>query len=295
MPGPLKAMLYSARHAWFLQRKKGLRARITRDYAASTDPEIREVMAFIEKNPQIELPIGVLPPYEWVSEYNSRNVRVEGDGGSGLPFVIVDGHRIFFPRTFPGAEIQSSVSIGLMEQDIRSPHRYVTGEFNVDDGDIGVFIGASNGIFCASLIDRLSKAYLFEPDPVWHQPLQKTFSTCADKVEILPLAVSAETGPGQTSLDDFFKDRPGPNFIQADVEGAEIEILKGAKRSLSESRKLRLSLCTYHNSSDFKRFETFLRGAGYEIGHSRGYFFMGVRFPYFRRGIMYAWRVKNAL
>lgn len=294
MPNPLKTILSSARRTWFLQRKKGLRARITRDYAASTDPEIREVMEFIEKHGEIELPVGMTPPYEWVSEYDPRNVQVERHGQSDLPFVTVDGHRIFFPRAFPNTEIQSAVSIGLMEQDSRSPHRYVTGKFNVDDGDVGVFIGASNGIFCASLIEQLSKAYLFEPDPVWHEPLRATFSAQADKVEILPLAVGAETRPGQTSLDHFFKNRPGPNYIQADVEGAEMEVLNGAEKLVAESSKLRLSICTYHNSSDFKRFEGFLSGAGYEIGNSRGYYFIGVRYPYFRRGVLYAWRVKNA-
>lgn len=289
-----KSAFLTARHVWFLQRKKGLRQRILRDYGQSADKEIREVMDFIQRHPEIELPIGMRPPYEWVDEYRPQNVPVGSDEKAGLPYVTFYGHHIFFPRGSSVESVQSAVSIGLMEQDSRSPHRYVGDGFNVDEGDIGVFIGASNGLFCASLIDRLSKAYLFEPDPTWHESLRCTFAPWGDKTEILPLAAGSETTSSQIRLDDFFKNRSSPNYIQADVEGAEFEVLKGAQRILRDSSKLRLSLCTYHNTPDFSRFENLLRGMGYEISHSPGYYFLGVKRPYFRRGILYGSRFSKA-
>jgi Methyltransferase FkbM domain len=296
MSNLFKSALSAARHAWFLQRKKRLRQRILRDYGQSSDKEIQEVMAFIQRHPEIELPVGMRPPYEWADEYRPQNVQVGSDGKTGLPYVTFCGHRIFFPRDSTVESVQSAVSIGLMEQDSRSPHRYVGDGFNVDDGDIGVFIGASNGLFCASLIERLSKAYLFEPDSMWHESLCCTFASWGDKAEILQMAAGSETTASQTSLDDFFKNRPFPNYIQADVEGAELSVLKGAQSILQHSSKLRLSFCTYHNRPDFYRFESMLRSAGYEISHSPGYYFIGVRMPYFRRGILYASRFsKSAL
>src|ERR1035437_5448630 len=101
------------------------------------------------------------PPCEWVKEYSSQNVRVEKDESTGLLYVMIDDHRVFFPQKATPANVQQGVSIGQMEQDPRSPHRYIGNGFNVDSGDVGVFIGASDGLFCLSLIDRLSKAYLF--------------------------------------------------------------------------------------------------------------------------------------
>ncbi|HTV39362.1 MAG TPA: hypothetical protein VMF08_02195 [Candidatus Sulfotelmatobacter sp.] len=52
-----------------------------RDCATSADLEIREVMAFIESHPEIELPVGMTPPCEWGGEYKPGNVWVERPGG----------------------------------------------------------------------------------------------------------------------------------------------------------------------------------------------------------------------
>lgn len=265
-----------------------------RDYGTSTDPEIREVISFVERHREIELPVGMVPPYEWVNEYRPENIRLDKDESTGMLFATIDGRRIFFPGKLSEANVRRAVSTGLMEQDRRSPHRYVGDGFNVDQGDIGVFIGASDGLFCAGLIDRLSKAYLFEPDTVWQESLRATFSPWRDKVQILALAVSGRTCVGQTTLDEFFQKRPLPNYIQADIEGSESDLLKGAERVLRDSSKLRLSLCTYHKRLDFPRFSGTLSGLGYEVTHSPGFYFLGVRRPYLRRGVLYAQRVARS-
>ena len=293
MSNVLKSFLAAAQHAWFLQRKKGLRQRIQRQYGNSQDGEIREVVGFIEHHPELELPLGMTPPYEWVREYAARNVRVEKDESTGLWYVMVNNNRVFFPRKATPANVQQAVAIGQLEQDPRSPHRYVGDGFNVDSGDVGVFIGAYDGLFCLSLIDRLSKAYLFEPNTDWHEPLHATFAPWGDKVEVVPLAVGSRNGGGQVSLDHFFRDRTSPNYIQVDVDGLEQDVLNGARNLLRNSSKLRLSLCTYHKRLDFPQFASQLGTLGYAIKHSPGFFFIGVREPYFRRGVLYASRIAN--
>ena len=285
-----KYFLANMARAWFWQRKRGLRQRLLRQYGASTDREIREVLAFIENHPELELPLGMMPPYEWVKEYSPKNVLVEKDAGSGLLFVKINGHRVFFPRKATPTGVQEAVCLGLMEQDARSPHRYVGDGFDADPGDVGVFIGASDGLFCLSLIDRLSKAYLFEPSPDWQEPLQATFAPWNDKVEIVALAVSSRAGDGRVSLDGFFKNRPRPNYIQVDVDGVEREVLEGAWNLLRSDFKLRWSLCTYHQRLDFPRFAQLLSSAGFAIHHSPGFFLIGVRQPNVRRGVLYASR-----
>lgn len=267
-----------------------MRARIERRYGQSQDPEIKEVVGFLRNHPELEMPMHMVPPYEWVRDYRAESVVVERDAGNGLLYATVNGHRIFFPRKATIAEVQEGVATGQMEQDPRSPHRYVGDGFDVDAGDVAVFIGASDGMYCLSLIDRLSKAYLLEPDANWHEPLRSTFADWGGKVEIVPLAAACTDGPGRVSLDHFFQTRPAPNYIQIDVEEAELDVLTGARNLLRDAVKLRLSICTYHKRLDFPDFERLMSAEGYAIGHSPGYYQFGVRMPYFRRGILYASR-----
>lgn len=286
----IKKTIAAAHLAWFHQRKKGLRQRIQLEYGLSTDPEIRTVLEFLHRHPERPLPTGMTPPYDWTQEYQPEKVAVEKDIANGMLFVRINGHPVFFPRHFTPAEVQLAVSIGQMEQDRRSPHRYVGDGFTVDQGDVAVFIGASDGLFCLSLIDRLSKAYLFEPGGHWHEPLRATFAAWGDRVEIVPLAAGSRDGDGMIRLDSFFQQRPPPNYIQVDVDGAERDVLAGARNILDTAKKLRLSLCTYHKRLDFPEFEGLLGGLGYSIHHSPGFYLIGVRMPYFRRGILYAAR-----
>ena len=80
------------------------------------------------------------------------------------------------------------------------------------------------------------------------------------------------------------------NFIQMDVEGHESEVLEGASKLLREAKKLRLSICAYHKRLDYPNFESLLSGLGYVVKHSPGFFVLGIRMPYFRRGVLYASR-----
>jgi hypothetical protein len=290
MSNVFRRFFKTAHQVWFRSRKRRLRQRIRRQYGTNTDPEIREVFSFLEAHPELELPLGVTPPYEWVKEYFPENLKVAQDETTGLPFVMVNTHRVYFPRGATPPEVQRDASVGQMEQDARSPHCYLGNGFNVDAGDVAVFVGASNGLFCLGLIDRLAKAYLFEPCPDWQEPLRATFMPWSDRVEILPLAVGAKEDDGQVSLDGFFQNRPFPNYIQMDVEGAEGDVLAGARKLLENASKLRLSICTYHRRLDFPKFERLLGDRGYAIHHSPGFYVLGVRMPYFRRGILYAAR-----
>ncbi len=280
----------NARQLWFLQRKKGLRRRFLHRYGTSPDPEIREVATFVAAHPELDLPLGMIPPYEWIGEHRADAVAVARDAQTGLWCATVNRHRVFFPRNATAEDIQESVRVAAMEQDPRSPHRYIGDDSEVRDGDVGVFVGASDGIFCLSLLDRLSKAYLFEPVPDWSEPLRATLKPWGDKAEVVPLFLGRKAAAGHVSLDQFFHERPWPNYIQMDVEGAEMAVLEGGLNLLRNSPRLRLSICTYHQRPDFRRFSRLLGSLGYRIGHSPGYYFIGVRAACLRRGVLYASR-----
>lgn len=51
------------------------------------------------------------------------------------------------------------------------------------------------------------------------------------------------------SIDSFFKDKQPPTLIKMDIEGAEIDALKGAKQIISKF-KPKLTICVYHNPAD---------------------------------------------
>jgi hypothetical protein len=274
--------------AWYEQKSKSLRANINRRYGQCSDAGVQLVLDYLNKHLESPLPLGMTPPYEWTKEYREEDVEVHRDGVRDLHYVIYRENKVYFPRKESADAIRQAVRIGLMEQDNRSPHSYVSGDFDIKEGDVGVFIGASDGLFCLSRLERLSKAYLFEPASHWHEPLRATFEPWADKVEIVPLGVADSSGDGQISLDDFFKGKEPPNFIQVDVDGVDWEVLLGARSIIKDAKKLRLALCTYHKRLDFQKFAGFLKPLGYEIDHSPGYYLIGVRMPYMRHGVLYA-------
>jgi hypothetical protein len=278
------------RKLWYLLRKPGLRKRIFQQYGASPDHDVREVLAFLNTHPSLELPMGITPPCDWTQDYRPADVVVERDSATDMLVASVNQHRVFFPRNATLADVQQAVCVARMEQDPRSPHCYLSGQQTVDPGDVAVLVGASDGIFCLSLIERISKAYLFEPNPDWAEPLRATMKPWGNKVEIVPLALGAKDSDGMVRLDSFLTKRSQPNFLQMDVEGAEHDVLMGAWGLLQNKHKLRLSICTYHKRLDYSKFSQLLGGLGYHISHSPGYYVIGIRMPYLRRGVLYASR-----
>ncbi|WP_221793636.1 FkbM family methyltransferase [Aquisediminimonas sediminicola] len=74
-------------------------------------------------------------------------------------------------------------------------------------------------------------------------------------------------------IDDFVKEAglPTVNFIKMDIEGSEIEALKGAMNTIERFRPV-MAICVYHNISDFYEVPRLLKGIheDYKIyfGHS---------------------------
>jgi hypothetical protein len=266
---------------------KNLPARIANYYSGTNNDEIKDIISFIEKN-------GIhMIPYEFILKYNSEDINVYYDENEKYPYVIIGKNRVYFPRDTKKNEIQKAVTTAFIEQkEESSPHRYLNESIKFKSDDVAVFVGASEGIYCLSILDELRKVYLFEADEQWITPLSLTFAPYHDKVKIVQKFVSSVDKGNQVSLDSYFSQiGEDINYIQADIEGNEKKLLLGAKRILS-GNNIKISICCYHNQEDQEEFSNLLIKYGFNIQYSKGYMLLWMQVPckkpYFRKGIIYA-------
>jgi hypothetical protein len=266
-------------------------------------------------------------PYSWANEYELKNFSCEEDKDCGLFFVENLGLKLYFPKNYKKETLPEQFLFLSMEQDLFSPHRYVTKENKmfgtlerseseipkyiphfVEQGDIVADIGASCGNFSLSIIENAKHIYLFEADKIWNEPLQKTFEKYKNKVTIVNKYVSDVDSEDSITLDTFFKDKE-VNFIKADIEGYEQQLLNGAKSILSrDGVYMKCSICTYHRPQDEKDFGNFFRELGYETSFPDSHMFFPIdlksyidgkpqpqNMSFFRKGVLMARKRGNLI
>ncbi len=272
---------------------KRLPISIQKYYASLSEPlsdEITTVLNYLSKNP-----IAVFP-YDFQDEYNAENIEVYDDKEKGLRYVLLEGKRLYFKKRWGKKKIQNLYNLLSKEQDIRSPHRYLTKQFEFNEGEILIDVGAAEGNFALSVVEKASRIILFEADKEWIEPLNATFEPWRDKVEIANKFVSNISNSSNTKLDDYLLIEKGrETFLKIDVEGAESRLLEGCEQILSEQKPLKVAICTYHKQNDEKEFSSILKQHGFKTAHSDGYmlFFYDKQMtkPYFRRGLIRAEKI----
>lgn len=140
--------------------------------------------------------------------------------------------------------------------------------------------GAYNGDTFLDLANQVEvgSSYLFEPDPDNFHSLVETISEHSDKVMCLPLALSdhhevlsfnagngeggAISADGNVHIATVALDELLPNhnidFIKLDVEGAEIQALKGGIELIKRSQPI-LAISLYHKPQDIWEIPLFVR------------------------------------
>jgi len=244
-------------------------------------------------------------PDDIVKLYKTREICVNHDKKCGLNYSSSDGKKLYFKRHHSKYVVKRAVTILSQEMDILSPHRYVTqenhiygtidhntvghnGGFYVKQGDVVCDIGSAEGNFSLSIIDIASHVYLFELDPAWIIALKETFKEYKDKITIIEKAVADRDTDSSITLDTFFQDKK-VNFIKADIEGAELNMLQGAKKLLTSRTDIKLAVCTYHKSEDAFLFEKYFADLNYKTNFTDGFICMQDK-PYFRKGVIRAER-----
>ena len=235
-------------------------------------------------------------PYSFVYDYDINHINVFKDDVKGLYFVIYKGKRLYYSRDYHSeAAVKEHYNYISIEQDEKSPHRYINENFNVEDNDVVIDIGAAEGNFSLEVVERAKVLYIFESDNKWIEALNATFEPWIEKVHIIKKFISNIDNDECATLNTILEDNP-VNFIKMDVEGAEVMILENSKRILDNNSTLKLALCCYHRKNDAKKIKKILFNNKFNYCFSDGYMlFIYERLspPYFRKGLIQAQKIKN--
>lgn len=226
--------------------------------------ELQEVINYMKDN-------GVrMYCYPFFDEYAEKDYPVYFDVECKLYYGMYAGHKIYLAKTYNTPQkAKQYLRYIYMEQDKRSPHCYFAGDFQIEKDEVGIDVGAAEGVFALDIIDKVGHIYLIEAEPDWCEALALTFQEYRQKVTIIQGFVSDSEDEGQLVLDRQFKDMK-IDFVKMDIEGAEKEALQGAI-SLIGKNMPKLAVCTYHRMADYQDISRWLFGKGYLVKNSRGY------------------------
>jgi len=272
--------------------KKSLRKKIPAYFASIPKNEVndeqKEVLKFIEDH---EIRIF---PYPFHTDYSPDKIEVMYDSEKGMRYVLQDGKRLYFKKRWGEKKIKKAYCDLMREQDINSPHRYLTDTFSVDKDDVVADIGAAEGNFSLSVIDKVKKVCIFEYDQEWIDALKVTFAPWPDKVEIINKFVSDKNDDSHIRFDTFIEKRQDVNFLKIDVDGAESLVLGSCDKLFKTAQPFKIALCTYHKNDDEKEFTSLLKNYGFQVTPSKGYMInyydKKMKAPYLRRGLIRAVR-----
>lgn len=209
--------------------------------------------------------------YEFVKNYRDMDVELFFDENHKLYYTIYEGKRMYFARCFSSEEEIREYYKGIMlEQDLNSPHRYLTDGYDVDEDSIVIDAGVAEGNFSLSIIDKVKKIYLIEPDEDWIEALRITFEQYKEKVVFVNKYISNYDSGETVKLDSIVEEKQ-INYIKMDIEGEELYALQGAENILDRAENIKCNICSYHQESDYREIERFLVEKGYEVSPSKGY------------------------
>lgn len=248
------------------------------------DIETTEVLDYIKQNKYLQV-----FPYDFTKNYNVSEIEVFTDKSNGFPYVIHDQKKLYFKKHWDQYKVKHYYSTLLFEQDIKSPHRYLTNSFNVSMDDTVVDAGVAEGNFSLEIIDKAQHIYMYEPDVEWVEALKLTFAPWKHKITIHKKFVSNINNENNITLDASLNNKE-INFLKADIEGFEQLMLKGSIELLQTNKIKNMVICTYHNNDDYENTEKLLSKYGYTTSPSNGYMLLyydsNIKPPYFRKALI---------
>jgi methyltransferase, FkbM family len=191
---------------------------------------------------------------------------------------------LFWPAILPISQLHAVISECFYSDDW---HYYEAPETPVSEGDVVIDCGAAEGSFALKVADRARIVAVFEPLPLFLTALRRTFAT-RPNVLLEPSALGAR--PDTAYLDgagicasltavptstvvrvttvDEWSAATGQrvDFVKADVEGYELDVLRGASEVIRRDRP-KLAITTYHLANDWRRLADHIRSLapGYQF------------------------------
>ena len=244
-------------------------------------------------------------PYEEVREF--PEVEVCYDRTKGLPYVVHDGKRLYYPAAWGTGTITynhiSSVAVeGILGGGClaKSPHNYLDARFPVRDGAVVCDFGAAEGLVGLHLAECASRIVIGECDEKWLPPLKATFEPYAGKTAFVtePLGRGGGGRGYSRILEETVSDAENgkPFFLKFDIEGAERFAIREAEEFFKNQGDVTVACAVYHRQDDGKQLEKLFKGWGYETAFSRGAMLVlpdRLAPPYFRQGVIYARKGRN--
>lgn len=263
------------------------RLQVLSRYKNSGDPKLKELVNYL-----IYHPLGVFN-YSFTEKYNEDDISVYFDEKIGLFYVYYFGKKMYMSREYRNEEqVKRYCNSVLLEQDIESPHRYITDQFNVKENSVVVDAGVAEGNFSLLVVEKVKKIYMFEPDERWVEALNYTFEPYKDKVVIINKCVSNYVNDFTTMIDNVVAEDL-INFIKMDIEGEELYALQGAQNHLLQVNDIKCVVCTYHQEYAYDAIMNFLEKLNFSVEPSEGYMWFPshyneMRPPVLRRGLIRA-------
>lgn len=236
---------------------------LLKKYADSTNQEIIEVIENIKSN-------GLdIFNYPFVCNYEKKT-DVQVDEEADMYYIVHKGKKMYFPKTFYSERsVNDYYNSILLEQDEKSPHKYLSEDFNVKEGDVVIDVGVAEGNFAIEIINKVSRLYLIEADDNWIKALKYTFKDYIDKVVIIKGFASSYCDGNTITLDSVIDTKV--DFIKMDIEGNEWDALQGAEKIIQCSSGIKFAICSYHSDFDQDLIEYFMDKHNIKHWTSKGY------------------------
>lgn len=197
---------------------------------------------------------------------------------------VENGYRLETVEGKPVFKNKSDVKYCFFE------HKYFSKLYNeLLDAEVFCDVGGYHGFY--SLVSETSKNYCFEADSSNAEKIRENFDLNPEKdLELVEKAVWSSNGTvnmvegldgkshvgingaeiDAVTLDSFFENRPDPDVIKVDVEGAEGHVLEGAERILERSHPTLFIEFHFDNRLEsfghsFEGLKEFLEVFGYNI------------------------------
>lgn len=237
---------------------------ILKRYEGVEDSEIKAVLSYIKKN---DLQVF---NYDFINKYKDLKMEIRYDTNCGMYYVYHYGKKLYFAKSFnTELKVERYYKSLLLEQDEESPHRYLTSQFNVNEGDVVLDIGVAEGNFSLEVVEKASKIYMFEMDEEWIEALRETFKDYKEKVVIVPQFITSTNEGKYATLDSLIEEPV--NFIKMDIEGNEWDALLGAEKVFRNSKNIKCAICSYHADFDEILIIDILRKYGLNYTVTPGY------------------------